>query len=344
MKNIILLLCAFHLLTVISCSGQKHPVSEAPQEVVIGDTVLSMGKNIGSILQHSGGDYWYASNGGGVYRYNGKIWMNITQDHGLCSNFVLKVEEDIDGKVWFTTRDGVCSFDGKTFTNHTAAITGAPTGRWQYVKGGLFFGHLNGICFYDGTTFTNFTIHPGMYVPDRSSLNRPYAIYSTLVDRSGNVWFGTQERGVCRYDGMRFTWFTENGLDKAAVRTLYQDKSGTVWASNNGAGLFRFNGQSFANITVENGLGNPEFLKSQKSNPGTLARPWTMNEDTAGNLWVGTIDNGLWKYNGTTLVNYTTANGLPGNSVWTLHKNRNGELWVVTDGEVVSEAGEFEKK
>lgn len=343
MKNTLLLLHTFLLLTVISCSGQQQP--EQPAEIIIGDTVTDIGKNIGAVLHDSRGVYWLASNGEGVFRYDGKTMMRISDKDGLCSNFVTGIKEDRFGVIWFSTRDGVCSFDGKKITNRTAEIENAPAGKVRYMKGGLFFGHLNGVAFFDGNKFTGFTLHPINYEPERNSTYRPYGIYSWIADKDGNIWFGTQERGVCKYDGMTYTWFAENGLDKAAVRTMYQDKNGTVWAGNNGAGLFRFDGKTFINMTAEKGLENPEFLKSLQSKPGTLARPWTMNEDSAGNLWIGTIDNGLWKYDGTTLVNYTTENGLPGNSVWTIIKNNKGELLVVTDGEVVSrmEGDKFEK-
>ena len=49
--------------------------------------------------------------------------------------------------------------------------------------------------------------------------------------------------------------------------------------------------------------------------PGTLARVWTIAEDNTGNLWIGTIDSGVWRYDGTTLTNFTTENGLSTNSV-----------------------------
>lgn len=43
---------------------------------------------------------------------------------------------------------------------------------------------------------------------------------------------------------------------------------------------------------------------------GTLARVWTINEDNNGNLWIGTIDACVWRYDGKNLTNYTTKDGL----------------------------------
>lgn len=330
----------FIVLSVFSaCNGQNQKPKEIHIEqklyVRVGDIVPKLGKNIDCMYQDKNGAYWFASNGEGVYRYDGKTITNIKDKHGLLCNFVWKIEEDIHGVLWFTTRDGVCSFNGVSFTNYTTKISNAPSGKLNYTKGGLILGHINGLCLYDGISFTNFAIHPGTYKPSTADMNRPYSVYSTLCDKDGNVWFGTQERGVCRYDGNTFTFFTEFGLDKAAVRTLFQDKAGTIWAGNNGAGLFKFNGKGFVNFTNEKGLANPDFLNNLQGKEGTLARPWTINEDENGDLWIGTIDAGVWKYDGTNLTNYTTKDGLEGNAIWTIYKDKKNELWYVTDGEAI---------
>jgi len=332
-----LLVCIFTAFSY--CNEQIHKSTENKTaqtiSLRIGSTVLNLGKNIDFILQDKNDNYWFASNGDGVFRYNGKTLTHITDKDGLVSNFVWTIEEDIHGDLWFSTRDGVCSFNGVLFTNYTEKINKAPSSRLHYTKGGLFFNKLNGLCFYDGIALTSFAIHPNTYSPAPANMSRPYSVYSTLVDNEGNVWFGTQEKGVCYYDGNSFTFFTEQGLDKAAVRTLFQDKAGNIWAGNNGAGLFKFNGKSFINFTDEKGLGNRDFLKKLQGKEGTLARPWTINEDDTGNLWIGTIDAGVWKFDGTTLTNYTTKDGLAGNSIWKIYKDKKGELWFITDGEAV---------
>lgn len=328
------------LITFISCNGQSKESTENKIEqatpVIIGDTVSDIGKNIDRILQDKNGDYWFASNGEGAYRYDGKTLTHLTKKHGLCSDFITQIQQDIKGNLWFSTRDGICQFNGKTFTDYSTTIQNTPTGKFQYTKGGLFFDRLNGMCYYDGKSFTNFVIHPDTYSPSPSDMNKPYSVYSTLIDKAGNIWFGTQEKGVCRYDGKTFSYLTDKNLAGAAVRTLFQDKQGNLWFGNNGGGLFRYDGKTLTNITEEKGLGNPEFLKGHFNDKlGSLARVWTINEDKEGNLWIGTIDAGLWKFDGTNLTNYTTKDGLSGNAIWTIYKDNSDELWFVTNGETV---------
>jgi Two component regulator propeller len=330
------------ILTIFaSCNEGKPTFSETPTEKVttkmMSDTLSSgIGKNIDCVLQDKHGNYWLASNGEGVYRYDGKTWKHFTKKDGLCADFVWNINEDVNGIVWFSTRDGFCAYNGIFFTDYTDVIKNAPKEKLHYSKGGLFFNHLNGICFYDGKSFSNFVIHPDHYKPAPNDRNRPYSIYSTLVDKAGNVWFGTQSQGVCRYDGTTFSYLTDKNLAGPAVRAMYQDHSGNLWFGNNGGGLFRYDGKTLSNVTEEKGLGNPEFLQGIFNDKvGTLARVWAINEDREGNLWVGTIDAGLWKFDGKNWTNYTTKEGLLGNAIWAISKDNLGELWFVINGETI---------
>lgn len=334
----------FSILTVfVSCNGQNQLPAKinfdemTTTTTTIGDTVSALGENIDGIFQDKNSNYWFASNGEGIYHYDGKVIRHITDKNGLCNNFVWTIQQDINGIFWFSTRDGICRFDGLSFADYTDTVKNAAKGTLHYRKGGLFFNHLDGICFFDGESFTNFTIHPDTYEPETTNLNRPYSVYSTLAEDSGKVWFGTQEKGVCFYDGKTFSWLNGKDLDGPAVRSIFQDKSGNLWFGNNGGGLFRYDGKTLANITEERGLGNPEFLKGRQpiDKTGTLARVWAINEDPEGNLWIGTIDSGLWKYDGAHLTNYTTKDGLPGNAVWVIYKDQKGALWFVTNGDTV---------
>jgi ligand-binding sensor domain-containing protein len=350
MTNIILLALVGILTALTSCNGQNQKLSGGTSKPIvainmvavninIGDTVSHIGKNIDWIFQDKNDIYWLASNGEGVYRCDGKTIIHITDKDGLCSNFVWKILEDMNGNLWFETRDGVCRFDGKAFTNYTDTITNAPYiyGRPTFTKSGLFFNHLNGICYYDGTSFTNFTIHPATYRPETSTNYRPYGIYCTFVDNSGKVWFGTQEKGVCVYDGITFSFIDGKDLGGPAVRSIFQDKNGVVWFGNNGGGFYRYDGKTLRNITKEKNLGNDEFLKGRKSvdKEGSLARVFAINQDQEGNIWIGTVDAGVWKYDGTNLTNYTSKDGLSGNAVYVISKDKKGKLWFVSNGEAI---------
>ena len=303
------------------------------------NTATDIGNEVLSILQDRNNNYWFGTNQG-VYCFDGKSLVLFTTDNGLYQNQVQKIQEDESGTIWFTTGGyGVNRFDGKKITTQTYNNNDQLQNNWKIEPGDLWFYAGGGTFRYHNNSFT-YLPFPNSKTDLRSTTKPPYqasayGVYKTLKDRGGNLWFGTQAMGVCRYDGKSFTWLTEKGLQGPAVLALFEDRNGILWFGNNGKGLFRYDGKTLTNFTDEKGLSNPEFIKSGKEITRTLARVWSLNEDNAGNLWIGTGDSGIWRYDGTNLINYTAKDGLPNKGIETIYKDKKGELWFGTDGDGV---------
>jgi streptogramin lyase len=65
-------------------------------------------------------------------------------------------------------------------------------------------------------------------------------------------------------------------------------------------------------------------------------------EDSRGSLWIGS-DRGLFRHEAGALRRYTTADGVPDDTVRTLYEDRRGRLWIGTDGNGLAclESGAF---
>ncbi len=316
------------LAACVSCYGQNQKPHENTSEFVrragIGDPVTEIGKNIRCIFQDSKRDFWFATDGEGVFKYDGKTVAHYTDKDGLCSRFVWYVQESKDGTLWFKTRDGVCSFDGKKFDTPLAA---------EYISEATDIQNAVWLInyYYDGRQLSTIQLPHTSPLTNNNNFHTPYAIYCTYKDSKGNLWFGTDSRGVCKYDGVTFSWLDDRELG-VAVRSIFEDKNGNIWIGNNGYGLFRYDGKTVTNFTRQHQLENPDFLKKLASKEGTLARVWSITDDKQGNIWIGTIDNGLWKFNGNTLTNYTIKDGLTSNAIWTVYCDGDGILWIGSDG------------
>lgn len=341
MKKVIFIV---QFIFCIYCHGQNKEGYNI--SIFNGQTISKIDKNIRSIFQDKKGNYWFGTNGVGVYRYDpsaslkagGKTLIQFTEKDGLSNNQVQSIQEDKFGNIWFGTGlFGVSRFDGKSFTTLTnkenLQLNTYPDNEWRIEPNDLWFYAGGGVYRYNSKSL--------IYLPLNNSKNSQsspynlsrYGVYSILKDKKGNIWFGTQAQGVCRYDGKTFTWFTEKGLSGPAVLGLFEDSKGNIWFGNNGAGLFRYDGKSLINFTEEKGLSNKEFRISGKSVSGTLARIYVINEDNNGNLWIGTVDAGVWKYDGKNLTNYSIKDGLTSNAINTIYKDKNGELWFGTDSD-----------
>jgi ligand-binding sensor domain-containing protein len=321
--------------TTISVTNQSSiSVKDTATAAIFNATVVSkMDKNIRSIFQDKKGNYWFGTNGSGVYLYNGKTLHQFSTNEGLANNQIQSIQEDANGNIWFGTGVfGVSQFDGEkiiTYTNKEnmqSKIT-----QWKIVPNDLWFFAGGGLYRYHDNSFVYLPLDKKNQSQSSPQTLSRYAVYSILKDKKGNIWFGTQSEGVCRFDGKSFTWFTEKGLKGPAVLGLFEDSKGIIWFGNNGGGLFRYDGNYLINFTQEKKLGNADFRVSGKSESGNLARVYAINEDDFGNIWIGTVDSGVWKYDGNHLINYTTKNGLTSNSVNVIYKDNYGELWFGTD-------------
>ncbi len=91
---------------------------------------------------------WAGTWGGGVSRFDGRKWTNLTARDGLAGDLVYSMVRGKDGALWFGTNNGVSRYDGKTWHNFgpkdglagstVFALAVAPNGDiWAGTKGGV---------------------------------------------------------------------------------------------------------------------------------------------------------------------------------------------------------------
>ncbi len=124
--------------------------------------------------------------------------------------------EDKKGTVWLSTRSqGLWRDDGPGFAkfsvqdNRVTSLLECNQAMMQDRLGNIWFGGSetigtvetnSGIWRYDGTNFKNYTAKDGLGV---------YSVWSMLEDNEGHIWVGTRNTGLYRFDGSRFTSFSD---------------------------------------------------------------------------------------------------------------------------------------
>src|ERR1700761_2796949 len=98
--------CLFTILLFVNyCHAQSGLTTESMfGQAVLGAIVPDIGTDIRCILQDSKNNMWFATNGQGVFKYDGKKLVRFTEQHGLCCNFVWNIQEAKDGVIWFKTQ------------------------------------------------------------------------------------------------------------------------------------------------------------------------------------------------------------------------------------------------
>ena len=62
--------------------------------------------DVQTVLQDRNGHLWFGTSGGGVSRFDGKVFQSLTDEDGLASNNVWDILQDREGNIWFATLRG----------------------------------------------------------------------------------------------------------------------------------------------------------------------------------------------------------------------------------------------
>ena len=318
------------LILLTYCNGQtiKHKVKT--DIIVKGDIVAELGKSIMLIYQDKNNNYWFGSWETGVYKYDGKELVNYTTKHGLLNNRIDEIKEDQLGNIYFVSANAssaISKFNGTSFTT----LKAVPSDDWILESTDMWFkysyGNTGKVYRYDGITLFE------LQLPKPPNLSNPFDVYSIYTDRKGNIWFGTNPVGVCRFDGKSFEWITEEDLTEFrngganGVRSITEDKNGDFW----------FNTENRYSIYDSTTLKSDKFYTRHESIGGLdgkkdsdLDEYLSTVRDNNNNLWFVTYRDGVWKYDGKNITHYVIQDNSKDITLISIYKDNKGDLWLGT--------------
>ncbi len=344
--SICILCCTFLIVAAISCGNQiqtnekNQKVRAQTMESRIDSTLLTYTSGVRSILEDSKGNIWFGSYNEGVCLLHNGSLQYFTTENGLSDNQVRSIYEDKNGIIWFECGRGLSIYDGQKVTVYKERNYN-PKKQWKLTDSDLWFKT-------DETVgYNKLEAHPGVYQYDGKNLYyRPFPIkpkageensYSIstpfVKSKNGVVWFGTYS-ALIGYDGKQFIMFNNDSLglngttESLHIRCIMEDSKGNLWVGNNaggspvgGIGVLKYDGASFIHFTKQH------QLRKEDTKGNSLDRVFSIGEDTSGNIWFGTVESGVWRYDGNSVKNFTKKDGLDGDMVWIIYKSKTGELW-----------------
>ncbi|MDX1741697.1 MAG: two-component regulator propeller domain-containing protein, partial [Rhodothermales bacterium] len=289
------------------------------------------------------GIIWIGAVNGGLNRYDPSTGVvshfegDADDPNSLGENRVWTVFESRDGTLWIGTLGGLHRVDASVgqfphysigptdFDNATRSIT-------EDVYGNVWLGASSGLHLMSPAGDGSGEYRYRGEVPQSLGAVR---IHSLLADRAGQLWIGTWEQGLYRYDqsSRRLTHFDVSdpgflSLAGLTIMALHEDESGLIWIGTGTQGLFRYDPSSEHLTAFTHDPDDPESLGQNSIR--------CLFETADGILWVGS-DGGLSSFDRATerFRTYVYAPGeqtsLSDNVVTALWEDTAGRLWVGTE-------------
>lgn len=297
--------------------------------------------------------------------------QTLSMDEGLPHSDVNAITQDRDGYLWFATFSGLSKYDGyrlQTFRTDNSDLTSDRilclfVARDSSLYIGTESGGLNR---YDPVSETIFP------VAEEPTTSADQVINNIFEDRKGTVWVCRNDglgyltlRGATTYLHVKNRWrgfYIQCGTALDSCRLLLSTDAGPViynLETEEIQNILRdeiktrcFSMQSFADgkIALSGGWG----VRIYDPKTDDLQRICDFSsrvttQDNHGNIWVGSFNRGLYKYdrNGIKIVHYHPKLPIPHavNSfeISALFEDRSGVLWIGTIGGGLSRLNVVEK-
>lgn len=265
-----------------------------------------------AMVQTPEGYLWFGTFNG-LVRFDGVKFavFNRSNTPQLPSDGVVNLHVDRIGRLWVSTYRGLTRLDGaqwRVFGTNDGWVGDLARSFAERANGDLLVTTFDGkVLEYSSDRFTQLPTPPG----------REGAGYFGFADEAG-VWWVVQQWFVGSWNGER--WAEAAGVTNRIPRIISAGRAsdGGLWLFVAGPDLYKIRaGKQVQHVPL----------------PHKLGSPWSISEDSRGNIWIATYDEGLSCVSSEgVLRRWNTSNGLSYNGTRFVFEDREQNLWVGTSG------------
>ena len=277
--------------------------------------------------------------------YSHRIWRS---EDGLPQNTIQAISQTAEGYLWIGTPEGLVRFDGVRFVVFDRSNTPAFQDDSILVlhpakDGSLWIGSEGGgLLHLKNGAFRSYGVKDG--------LTNGF-VRSIYIDHNGTLWVGA-DRGLFRMTGDRFERLDGTPrIPLLSVLSIAEDSARRLWVATQfelltfDQGVLAKSRCPFAThaAQVQPLYASPSGVLrlittsglSQLKDNCTIPDPSVprlavsaVREDSAGNLWIGTIGQGLYRYGIGPVVHFDAPSILPENTVSAIFEDHEQNIWV----------------
>ena len=242
-----------------------------------------IGDQIRYLKNDNNRNIWIGTADAGVTMYNyktGRFEYSIINRHFSTNNLITVMEIDKKNQLWVGTLDGLIYYDidkeKSKVLSHIHGLNGSDiSALYADSKNRVWVGINNG-------KGLNLILGDSIGKIELEGLVTPKCM---VEDKEGNIWIGTQTKGVIVYDGNKvIKTITENdGLLSNLINQLNVDDNNDIYVGTS-RGLNKIDTK-----------GNIRTYTEKSGFTGIEAKENATYKDKEGNLWFGTV-KGVTKY------------------------------------------------
>jgi ligand-binding sensor domain-containing protein/serine phosphatase RsbU (regulator of sigma subunit) len=300
------------------------------------DSLASMG--VRCIIEDDQGYLWFGHLNGGISRFNGTGFEKASFDTISLTGDITAIAQ-IGSKIWFTsTNDGAvqADFPVRDIRKIKARQFKGKDGLSDQVFGATVNRDSAFICIAD-VGLRRFNNEEDKFENYRMPhMTTYFSTTSLLEDSRGNIWFGTYNGGIYKYNmsesRMEFIDLPRIGVSSNTATCFSEDRHGRMWVGTWEGGIVMFE-KDFM-VSQVNGINNYDLNKVRVFNEknGLIpSRIYDIMEDVEGNILVADQNNGLTLYKGDAFVSYNKEELLPDPNVNAIYEDKAGSVWFGTN-------------
>lgn len=286
------------------------------------------GWNVTVLFEDHRGGIWIGSRHAGLAHLppgTTDAWQILDASSGLPHLIVNDVIEDASNTIWVATHQGVAFLEEGRF--RPAPFQDALPHpiifqlHWDRQQRLWMRTSLAGLVVWDGHHLDHYTQADGL------AHNNTVAM---LEDRSGRLWFASNQ-GLSLFDHGAFTVFdATNGLTTPSVTSLFEDRQGILWIGT-AQGFCRFESHRLKTFLTD----------TSKTVIPPLSRVYSIFSDSHHHLWFPSY-RGLGFFGPDGFRLFDPRDGLPGQEIHAIMEDDRHRVWVGTpQGPAVMDNGQW---
>ncbi len=335
-----LLLVGFMILCVLGVDAETLRLSDFSfRQLTITDGLTT--NDVKQIYQDRDGFIWIATSSG-LSRYDGYSMMNYKSNfrdwHLFTSNRIQSLADDANGNLYVGTSDGLNILNKRTGLVKKVekpALRNNPIDKILVTsKGQVLLGTNRGLVQYEPVRDTCIVFTRKM----TNDIMPQTSVKTLLEDHLGNIWIGTWNEGLYRYDPKEGRYYAYPKMnDMKSAHVLFEDSRHRIWLGTWGFGL----------CLLENPYDMQRVKWTVYRNGGDGGNSiidntiYSISEDlNTGTLWIGTpVGLSVLSFGNGEFTNFYpngVSHTIPGGEVSSIIRDMQGTMWVGLIGSGVS--------